>query len=372
LSRYTTTAQAELSAQAGKLAEARKVLETEQPKLPGAGGTDTANPKYEAAKKAAGDATAAIKDHGQNPDDMVHAYEQSKAGVSAGEAAVTRKAASEKSAVGAGYDQLRKDVNEAGVGAVKPQGVPDGPVSMLRTAENPTGKVPEAFRADAEHAEMLATAPAKNWGEKWQQLQDAGSELIKKRMSFLANNDKPSAEAMDALFQGVRKQQAKAAEYVFGKEKGAKVIAQLENLDMRYAKVMNATAGMSYEKMRGVLSQGNTPAARELEKNFREFAKDDPAAIRAFNAMKAGARGDWKSEAALMGPVIMGEVAANMHGVPTVGAISALVGGQRLYKLVQGYMNAKLLNKAVMFKDFLAQEIKAPVAVNAAQRAVAQ
>jgi len=405
LSRYTTTAQAELSASAGKLAEARKTMETEQPKLPGAGGTDTANPKYEAAKKAADDATAAIKDHGQNPDDMVHAYEQAKAGVSSGEAAVTRKAASEKADVSAGYNQLRKDVNEAGVGAVKAnQPLADGPVSMLRTAPknplsgdlnsptdlaerlalmrkrpgaygsevagNPTGTVEEKFRADAEHAEMLATAPAKSWGDKWQQLQNAGSELIQKRMSFLANNDKPSADAMDQLFQGVRKQQEKAAEYVFGPAKGKQVIAQLENLDTRYAKVMNATQGMNYEKMRGVLAQGNTPAARDLEKNFREFAKDDPSAIRAFNAMKAGARGDWKSEAALMGPVIMGEVAANLHGIPTVGAISALVGGQRLYKLVQGYMNAKLLGKAVMFKDFLAQEIKAPTAVNAAQRAV--
>lgn len=368
LSRYTTSAQQTLSAQAGKLAEARKVLETEQPKLPGDGG---ANPKYEAARKAADDASASIKDHGQNPDDMVHAYEQAKAGVSTGEALATRGAVAEKTAIGEGYQKLRTDVKEAGVGVPKTnQPLPDGPVAQIRTTENPAGAAEAKFRPDAEHAEMLIKAPAKDWGEKWTQLQDAGSELIRKRLTFLADGDKPSADAMDAIFKGVRNQQAAAAEYVFGREKGRQVIKELENLDMRYAKVMNATAGMNYEKMRGILSQGNTPAARELEANFRAFAKDDPGALRAFNAMKAGARGDWKSEAALMGPVIAGEVAANMHGVPTVGALTAAVGGYRLYKLVQGYMNARLLGKAVKFKDFLAQEATAPSTVNAVQRGV--
>jgi hypothetical protein len=369
LSRYTTASQAELSASAGKLAEARKIMDSEQPKLPGDVGP---NPKYEAAKQAADDATQAIKDHGQNPDDMVHAYEQAKAGVSAGEAAVMRSAVREKATVSQGYNELRQQVADTGVGAPKPnQAVPNGPIAQLRTAENPTGKVPEQFRPEAEHAEMLVKAPAANWGEKWQQLQNAGSELIQKRLSFLANNDKPSADAMDALFQGVRKQQEAAASYVFGPERGAKIISNLENLDTRYAKVMNATQGMSYGKMQSVLASGNTPERRELEKNFTEFAKGDPSAVRAFNAMKAGARGDWKSEAQLMAPVIAGEVAANLHGVPTVGAISALVGGHRLYKLVQGYMNARVLGKAVMFKDFLANEIKTgglSLAAAAAQR----
>jgi hypothetical protein len=369
LSRYTTGAQADLSASAGKLAEARATMASEPPKLPGDAG---ANPKYEAAKQAADDATAAIKDHGQNPDDMVHAYEQAKAGVPSGEAQVMKGAASERRAVSAGYNDLRTQVADTGVGAVKPnQAIPDGPTAQLRTADNPTGKVPEQFRPEAEHAEMLVKAPAKDWGEKWKQLQDAGSELIQKRLSFLQNADKPSADAMDGLFQGVRNQQKAAAAYVFGPERGAKIIENLQNLDQRYAKVMNATQGMNYGKMQSVLAQGNTPAARELQKNFTEFAKGDPSALRAFNAMKAGAKGDWKSEAALMGPVIAGEVAANLHGVPTVGMISALVGGQRLYKLVQGYMNARVLGKAVMFKDFLANEVKSGLpqaAQTAAQR----
>ena len=368
LSRYTTAAQADLSASAGKLAEARGILASEQPKLPGDAGP---NPKYEAAQKMADEATQQIKDHGQNPDDMVHAYEQAKAGVSSGEAAVTRGAVREKNNIGQGYDDLRKQVSETGVGAPKAnQAVPGGPLSQLRTADNPAGKVPEQFRPEAEHAEMLIKAPAPNFGVKWQQLQDAGSELIQKRLSFLQNQDKPSAKAMDDLFQGVRNQQKAVAGYVFGPERGAKIISNLEELDTRYAKVMNATAGMKYEKMSGILAQGNTPQARELEANFKAFAKGDPGAIRAFNAMKAGARGDHAAETALMLPVIAGEVSGV---IPTAGILTAALGGYRIAKVAQKWMNARMLSKAVMFKDFLAQEIKTGLPqVGVAQRATVQ
>jgi hypothetical protein len=389
LSRYTQTAQAELSAHAGQLAEARNVMATEKPQLPGDAGP---NPKYEAAKVQADKATQAIKDHGQNPDDMVHAYEQAKAGVSAGEAAVMRPAAAEKSAVSAGYNDLRSQVaaeksavsagyndlrsqvaDTAGNQVPKPnQPLPDGPVAQLRTADNPAGKVEAKFAPDAQNAELLIKAPAKDWGEKWQQLQNAGSELIQKRMAFLQNGDKPSADAMDNLFQGVRNQQAAAAKYVFGEKQGAAVISNLESLDQRYAKVMNATQGMDYKKMQSVLASGNTPESRALEQNFKEFAKGDPTAIRAFNAMKAGAKGSWKSEANLMVPIIAGEAAANAGGVPSLGAVSALVGGHRLYKLMQGYMNAKMLGRAVKFGDFVHEELSKGVAPgivgNAVQR----
>ncbi len=377
LSKFLPSVQKDISEAAGKLVEARKVLETEQPKLAGEGAG--ANPKYEAAKKAEEDATQVLKDHNQNPDDMAYAYEQTRDKTSAGEAATLRRANAEKAATSEGYNQLREDVAAAKPGEknIKPnQAVPDGPVSTIRTPENPTGKVPEAFRADAEHAEMLVTAPAKDWGTKWQQLQDAGSELIKKRMNFLANNDKVSADAMDSIFQGVRNQQKAVAKRLFGDERGAEVISHLENLDKRYARVMNATAGMDYQKMRGIIQGGNTPARRELEANFKEFAKDDPSALRAFNAMKAGAQGRITEEAKLMLPVIAGEFSANMAGVPSVGLISAAVGGHRLYKVMQQYMNAKVLGRPVTFKDFLNAELKRTGGLNAAgsaaQRAVVQ
>ena len=360
LSNYNDSAQKQVSEMAGKLSEARKTLETEEPKL--AGGADGAakpNPKYEAAKATEEAATEFMKQHNQNPDDMVYAYDQAKEGVSAGEAFTMRGANKERADVRQGYNDLRQQFQDTGVGTPKPnQPVPDGPVSQLRTSGNPTGSVPEKFRPEAEHAEMLVKAPApQGWGQKWQQLQDAGSELIQKRMDFLQAGDKSSAEAMDGLFKGVRNQQKAAAEYVFGPERGAEIIKNLESLDQRYAKVMNATAGMDYKKMRGILAGGNTPEARELEKNFTEFNKGDPSAMRMFNALKAGARGDWASEAKLMIPVIAGEVAANASGVPTMGAVSAAVGGYRLYKLAQGFMNAKLLGKVTTFKDFMQQNM---------------
>jgi hypothetical protein len=367
LSRYTTDAQSELSAQAGKLAAAREVLKNTEPKL----ATGDANPKFDAAKQSEEDAVAAIKDHGQNPDDMVHAYEQAKSGVSAGEAAVMRKAASEKNDVSQGYNQVRQDVQDAGVGAPKAnQPVPNGPLAQLRTADNPTGKVEAKFAPDAEHAEMLIKAPAPNWGTKWQQLQNAGSELIQKRMAFLQNGDRPSADAMDNIFQGVRNQQKAAAEYVFGPEKGKQVIGQLEDLDQRYAKVMNATQGMDYGKMRNVIQAGNTPERRALEKNFTAFAGDDPSAMRAFNAMKAGAQGRLGEEAKLMIPIITAESLAHFGGVPTFGAVSAAVGGHRLYTLMQQYANAKLLGRNVTFKDFLNQDIQSSGAGQAVRGAV--
>lgn len=378
LSNYAGKSQAEVSAQAGKLVEARATLASEQPKLPGEAGGP--NPKYEAAQKAEAEATQYLKDHNLKPDDMAYAYEQVKGGVSAGEAMTMRRANSEKGEVGAGYNQLREDVAGAKPGEknIKPNiQVPDGPLSTIRTPENPTGKVPEAFRADAEHAEMLVKAPAKDWGAKWGQLQDAGSELIKKRMDFLTAGDKTSAAAMNDIFQGVRNQQKAVANRLFGEKQGAEVIAHLENLDKRYAKVMNATAGMNYKKMGEIIQGGNTPERRELEANFKEFAKDDPSAIRAFNAMKAGAKGRLGEEAKLMVPVIAGEVAAHASGIPTLGVISAAIGGHRLVNVLREYMNAKLLGKPVTFKDFAVDAVKnyqhGPLnaAGQAAQRAVA-
>lgn len=355
LSRYTQPALQDLSASAGKLAEARAILETEQPKLPGDAG---ANPKYEAAKKQADEATAAIKDHGQNPDDMVHAYEQAKAGTSAGEATVLRKAASEANATSQGYNQLRQDVRDAGVGVPKAnQPLPNGPSAQIRTAENPTGKVEAKFAPDAENAEMLMKAPAKDWGEKWGQLQDAGKELIKKRMNFLAAGDKVSAQAMDDIFQGVRNQQKAVAEYVFGKAGGEKAIARLESLDKNWAKIMTATAGMDYGKMRSIIQAGNTPEYRKLAQSFREFAGDDPAAMRAFNAMRAGAQGRVTEETKLLLPLLVGEGATAMSGLnPLPGVATAAVTGHRLYKIWREYANAKVLGRAVKFADFFAHE----------------
>jgi len=357
LSRYTTSAQQELMNHAGELAAARDVLKTEQPKLPGDMG---ANPKYEAAKQKEEDAVTAIKDHGQNPDDMVHAYEQATSGIPVprGEAVVTARAQSAARQTSEGYQQLEQDVREAGVGAPKAQqSLPDGPVAQVRTDANPRGSVEEKFMPDAVNAERLAKAPATDWGQKWGDLQDAGKELIKKRMAFLANGDEYGAGQMDAIFKGVRNQQVAAAKYVFG-DKAPQVISRLEQLDKSWATIMTGSGGLNYGKMQSILQSGNTPQARAMETAFKSFAKDDPGAMRAFNAMKAGAPVDWK----MMIPVVAGEASANLAGIPTLGALSAAaaagLGGQRLYRVMQQYMNAKVLGQPVQFKDFFLKDLR--------------
>jgi hypothetical protein len=95
-----------------------------------------------------------------------------------------------------------------------------------------------------------------------------------------------------------------------------------------------------------------------MESAFKSFAGGDPGAMRAFNAMKAGAPADWK----LMLPVIAGELSANAAGIPTLGALSATaaagIGGQRIYRVMRQYMNAKVLGQPVQFKDFFMKDLQ--------------
>ena len=191
------------------------------------------------------------------------------------------------------------DVQNTGVGVPKTnQPLPDGPVAQIRTPQNPTAPVEAKFLPDAQNAEMLVKAPAVNWGEKWGQLQNAGSELIQKRMAFLANGDKYGADQMDGIFQGVRQQQENVANYVFRTgARETKSSRVLKALDKSWATIMTGSGGLNYGKMQSVLQSGNTPQARAMETAFKSFASDDPGAMRAFNAMEGWRTlWDWKND----------------------------------------------------------------------------
>jgi hypothetical protein len=376
---FTTDAQKTVQAAAKDLHEANQTLATTEPKLPGDGAGD--NPKYLAAQAAKEKAEATIKDMLPNakPDEVAYAHKVTSEGdVPRGEAVVMGRARSAANETSQGYNQLRQDVQNTGVGVPKAnQPTPDGPLAQIRTSENPTGTVEAKFVPDAEHAEMLVKAPADNWSQKWQQLQNAGSELIQKRMAFLQNADKPSADAMDNIFQGVRNQQVAAAKYVFGPARAPQVIDRLEQLDKSWATIMTGSGGMNYARMQQLLEGGNSPARRAMETAFKSFAGDDPGAMRAFNAMKVGAPADWK----LMLPVIAGELSANAAGVPTLGALSATaaagIGGQRIYRVMRQYMNAKVLGQPVQFKDFFMKDLQddgtlKAITGNVAQRGAVQ
>jgi hypothetical protein len=371
---FTTDAQKTVQAAAKDLHEANQTLATTEPKLPGEGAGD--NPKYVAAQAAKDKAEATIKDMLPNakPDEVAYAHKVTSEGdVPRGEAVVMGRARSAANETSQGYNQLRQDVQNTGVGVPKAnQPTPDGPLAQIRTSENPTGTVEAKFVPDAEHAEMLVKAPADNWSQKWQQLQNAGSELIQKRMAFLQNADKPSADAMDNIFQGVRNQQVAAAKYVFGPARAPQVIDRLEQLDKSWATIMTGSGGMNYARMQQLLEGGNSPARRAMETAFKSFAGDDPGAMRAFNAMKVGAPADWK----LMLPVIAGELSANAAGVPTLGALSATaaagIGGQRIYRVMRQYMNAKVLGQPVQFKDFFMKDLQSDGTLKAITGNVAQ
>src|ERR1700719_4047618 len=376
---FTTDAQKTVQAAAKDLHEANQTLATTEPKLPGEGAGD--NPKYVAAQAAKDKAEATIKDMLPNakPDEVAYAHKVTSEGdVPRGEAVVMGRATSAANETSQGYNQLTQNAREAGVGAPKAnQPTPDGPLAQIRTDSNPTAPVEEKFTPDAVNAERLVKAPAADWGVKWGQLQQAGKELIQKRMAFLSQGDKYSADQMDAIFQGVRNQQIAAAKYVYGPAKAPQAIDQLKQLDKSWATIMTGSGGLNYGRMQQVLEGGNSPERRAMESAFKSFAGGDPGAMRAFNAMKAGAPADWK----LMLPVIAGELSANAAGIPTLGALSATaaagIGGQRIYRVMRQYMNAKVLGQPVQFKDFFMKDLQddgtlKAITGNVAQRGAVQ
>ena len=378
-SNFTPEAQSAVRGAAKDLHEANQTLATTQPKLP----TGDANPTYEAAQAAKDDAEAKIKDILPNakPDEVAYAHKVlSEGDVPRGEALVMGRAQSAANQTSQGYNQLRQDVQNAGKGGVgaptTSEPLPDGPVAQVRTDANPTGPVEEKFMPDAVNAERLVRAPAADMGVKWGQLQKAGTELIEKRLAFIANGDEHSAGQMDAIFKGVRNQQENIAQYVFGPDRAPQVINQLKSLDKSWATIMTGSGGLNYGKMQSVLQSGNTPQARAMATAFKSFASGDPGAMRAFNAMKLPAPTDWK----MMIPIVASDVAAQATGIPTLGTISAVgaagLGTHTIYRVVKKFMNAKVLDPTVQFKDFFLKDLQqnplSQVVQGAVQRSVVQ
>jgi hypothetical protein len=281
-SMFSPDAQTAIQSAAKKFYDANEVLKTEPNKLPGAAGKPaTANPKYDAAQTASDEAETVLKDAGLKPEEAAYAHKVTAEGVPQREAEVTRPSAVEKARIGAGYQQLESEVGATGVGAPKASPkLPDGPIAIAQTA-----KMSPAMQNTAERAEMAITAPAKNWQEKWGQLKDARSALLdleRDAMTSTTEGRTQAAQDYRALADGVRKQQEKAANYVFGPEGGKAVIGRLKALDTRYARLMDATNGMQLDKAAALKGE----AGRQADRAFRAFAQDDQMALRAWDAMR--------------------------------------------------------------------------------------
>lgn len=271
--------QTQLQTAASDLAAARKAMETEPPKL----ATGSTNPAYEAAEKAATKAEKQLKDAGLNPDEAAYAAEQTAAKTPRAEALANRPGAIEQAEVSRGYDQLRADVDKAGVGAPKPAPkLPDGPLAAV---ENGLVAKSASNTRRAQEAEVLVTAPAKSWGEKWDQLVEARSKLLASERTALsstsADKDLISGDRRK-LADTVRAQQKKVADYVFGPGKGEAAIKRLEVLDARYARLQEATGGGDVLNVAKLSGQ----KGRDADKAFRAFAHDDPQAIAAWDHLR--------------------------------------------------------------------------------------
>jgi hypothetical protein len=271
------------------LHEANQVLAKEQPKLPGEGAGP--NPAYEAAKAAKEKAETTIKDvlPSAKPEEVAYAHKVNQynvdnptAPIGRQEAQATRPGVTEQQRIGEGYQQLENEVGAVGKGAVKETAKPlqDGPITAVVS-----GNVPKSFSEIAQQTEKAITAPAPNWQAKWVQLKDARSALLdKEREALSSTSDRKgeTAEAYRALADTVRKQQEKAAKYVFGEKDGEALIGRLKVLDGRYRTLMEATNNgdlATAARLKG-------DAGRKADKAFRSFAMGDRDAIAAWDAMR--------------------------------------------------------------------------------------
>lgn len=326
---------------AQKYSEASETLRTEAPTIPGANGAkSTPNPKYEAAERTRTEAEQTLKDAGLKPEEAAYAYKVSRTeeGVppmGRQEAEVSRPGALEKERLGEGYRRLETAIGEKGVGAPKAAGrLPDGPLAAVEK------KQVSAKHAElAERVEMAITAPAANWREKWVQLKDARSELLdaeRDAISSTAPGRTKIAEDMRTLADTVRKQQEKAAKYVFGEKDGEKFMSWLRVLDVRYRNLMEATNGGDLVKAAAMKGE----AGREANKKFRAFAADDPVALAAWDAMRA-AKGDVERDV------------RTLVGAERIPVLGQLVSGVKLASAFREWARERAAGNPVRFEDLI-------------------
>jgi len=334
---FAPDAKKAVQAAAGKYADAEAALATEAKTLPGVNGVGGGpNPKYEAAQTAKEQAEKVLKDAGLKPEEAAYAHKVAAESVPKQEAEAARPGKLEEERLGKGYQRLEEAVGEAGVGAPKatPK-LPDGPRAAVENK-----KVPAAFAELAEKVEAAITAPAPNWQAKWVQLKDARSELLKKEREALASTDSrrgETAEAYRELANTVRKQQEKAAKYVFGEKDGEKFMGYMKVLDARYRILMEGTNGGDLAKAATLKGE----AGRAAERKFMAFAHDDPQAQAAYRAMR-GAKGD------IAEATVPWTVAA--EGLPVVGKVVKVA---KLGAILRDWARERAAGSPVKFGDLV-------------------
>lgn len=332
---FSPEAKQSVQTAAQKYNEAAKALETEQPKLAGADGASTPNPKYDAAVAAKEQAERTLKDAGLNPEEA--AYAARVAGAGTREAQVMKPAAAEAGDIGKGYARLESEIGAKGVGAPKatPK-LPDGPMAAVENKQ-----VSSKHAELAERTEAAITAPAKSWQDKWTQLKDARSQLLTAERDALSSTEagrSKTAADMRKLADTVRVQQEKVAKHVFGEKEGAEFMQRLKVLDVRYRNLMEATNGMDFQKMASTM-QKNTEASRDMDRKFKAAFAHDPDALRAWDSLRK-----YRDPEATVPWTVAAE------GLPVVGkGVKAL----KLFGLLRDAIREQAAGNPVRFRDLV-------------------
>jgi hypothetical protein len=332
-----------------ELTAAAKVLATQEPKIADAAGKMVPNPAYAKAKQD-------IEAIGKNPDEVAHNTRAMMAGTPKGETLAKRPAEIERVAAGRDLEGVRQDVKEAGVqsgtGALQPAArLPDDPKSTIET-----GKVPGSFQKIVDWAQMNVNAPAKSVDQKWNQLGEVRTKLLKAEMKAKESGGETSgitADAMRDIADSVRAQQVALIKMVKPGPEGQVIIQRLETADKRYARAMAAGAGEKGDIVKAIAKGG--AEGREAQAAFDALAGNDPAAKRMVRSLVEMEKS--KLERFGVGAAIIGG-AQLLHMVPVVGsaaatAITAVKAGQ----MIRDYMVKRGAGASVTFKTILDREL---------------
>jgi hypothetical protein len=298
--------------------------------LPGGGPNQVAEKAFEEKLANYEDAEKHLKSvlpH-VKPDEAAYAAQQ--VGASKGEGVIGRPVAAEIASAQRGYGELRSDTavsgKARGLGApLSAAGaIPDGPVSQLRTADNPSGKVPYSPEVEKafHNAEMLATAPAHGGiAEVADNILKARSELLEQERTALggASPDTTKAKALRAGAAALRPEIERTFVAAFGKD-GAKVAMQrLDALDVRYARAMKLSGDGDIV---GTIVKGGK-AGRETSQAFKALTMGDVQAQRMMDALVSYRKGYGTKELVTYGALIAGELHLTGSAIVSVPLIAA-------------------------------------------------
>jgi hypothetical protein len=353
-SRFHPDAQAELADAGAIIAKGKPEAPTSPAGVPV---SPSAKAEYDKAVTEYDSAVQTAKDAGIDPDHLAYAVKQVEGGATKGEAAVAAPLERARKDLGEGFQAISEATGKAAPTAThgKPgaqKALADGPKSIVRSKDNPTGTVPAKFAEDAADAEMRVTAPAKTWQEKWDQLHKVQSDLLEKERNAIqsqATDKTERAEAMRALAETVHTQQAKIAQHVFGKDAAKVVMEQYNILRREYAKLMQLEGGKG---LIDKVAKGDREARATLAQ-FDKFAGNDELAKMMVRRLAAAEKSGSKSVLVPMA------AAQGLHMVPVVGTPAAMtITVAKAQAALRNMIVNRGAGKPAQLKDFLPQPAK--------------